>query len=330
MSDQSLTTGFFRIDNIWLQSMSRYYGQKRSVQLNLPIPGMEPFSHFDAWATLALYSTLDQKEPHKPVRIKPTALLELLRFTKVVADAEAGYESFPTQNYRMIEESLHRLRTVEVTLTWSKTEKKKGKVGRPKKLTFEKHTSVLWSYTYVYEDEEGEFTGEQLPPDEQANVNEALTLDNEPGPPIYRSDRRRYKELEYRISDDLIAGLRGAEGGIGYTPAPLRIFELRPKLQHNPTATKLLVWSLRQVRPEGEPIKIDMDKLVKFAGLKGRNASRNRDAIVNSLGLLQEYGVLEHLSYERKSNQVSFFRSKQWQLGGPSEAQEEGKDIDIT
>ena len=139
----------------------------------------------------------------------------------------------------MIEESLHRLRTVEVTLIWSKTEKKKGKVGRPRKLTFERHTSVLWSYTYIYEDEEGEFTGEQLPPGERANVNEALTLDNEPGPPIYRAGRR-YKELEYRISDDLIVGLRGAEGGIGYTPAPLRIFELRPKLQHNPTAEACL------------------------------------------------------------------------------------------
>jgi hypothetical protein len=324
MNNDSMTTGIFKIDNVWLQTMSHYYGQKRSVQLHLP--GMEPFTHFDAWATLALYSTLDPKEPHKPVRIKPTDLLKLLKFTKIVADAEAGYESFPTQNYRMIEESLHRLRTVELTLTWSKTEKKKGKSGRPRKLTFERHTSVLWAYTYIYEDDEGEFTGEQLPPGERVNVNEALTLDNEPGPPIYRADRRRYKEIEYRMSDELITGLRGADGGIGFTPAPLRIFELRPKLHDYPTATKLLVWSLRQVRPEGEPIKIDVDKLVVFTGLKGRNRSRNRESIINYLGMLQEYGVLEQVNYDRRNNQISFFRSKQWQFGGAIETKEEEKE----
>lgn len=321
MSNESMTTDFFNIDNIWLQSMSHYYGQKRSVQLHLP--GMEPFTHFDAWATLALYSTLNPKEPHKPVRIKPSKLLELLRFTKVIADAEAGYESFPTQNYRMIEESLHRLRTVEVTLTWSKTPKKKGQAGRPRKLTFERHTSVLWAYTYIYEDDEGEFTGDQLPPGERVNVNDALTLKNEPGPPIYRTDRRRYREIEYRMSDDLIVGLRGAEGGIGYTPAPLRIFELRPKLQGYPTATKLLVWSLREVRKEGEPIKIDIDKLVTRMGLKGRNKRRNRESIIHYLGMLQEYGVLEQVSCDPLTNQISFFRSQQWQLGGTIETEEE-------
>lgn len=324
MSDESST---FKIDNIWIQSMARYYGQKRSIQLHLPFPGMEPFTNFDAWATLALYSTLDPKDPKKPVRIKPTDLLKLLRFTKIIADELAGYESFPTQNYRMIEESLHRLRTVEVTIEWYLNKKKTGKTGGRQR--HEKHTSVLWTYTYIYEDDEGEFTGDQLPPGERVNVNDALTLKNEPGPPIYRADRRRYKEIEYRMSDDLITGLSGAENSIGYTLAPLKIFELRPKLQGNLIATKLLVWSLREQRKEGEPIKIDIDKLITRMGLKGRNKSRNRESIVTYLGMLQEYQVIEQLNYDRKTSQISFFQSKQWQLGGPSEAQEEGKDIDI-
>ena len=79
---------------------------KHEDTLQLALPGLAPFGAFDEWNVLGLYSLLDPEHPTAPVSTTYTELAETLQFSRVVSTALEGYETFPSETYDMVAESL--------------------------------------------------------------------------------------------------------------------------------------------------------------------------------------------------------------------------------
>lgn len=311
----------FRVDNWVIQNAPLTFGARRAgIQLHLP--GLEPFGPFDYWATLALYSLLDPKNPTAPVETTATELLTVLSFAREVSDALAGYETFPSEAYNLLEESLQRLFTVEVTWRnyWEvRTGKGSKKPGRPKKQWVEYHGRILVEYSFVYSP--GVEPPALLPASARVNVNKAKTTTGELGPAIWkRKEGPRPVGISYQLAPRLVNGLTGEDPNIGATIVPLRIFRLRSTFGAYPIATRLLLWVIRQT---GRDTTRHLDRLALELNVKGKDKRRNRETLKRFFAMLQTAGVVETFSTFLKDGEewVTFRKADFWHIERDKTAQ---------
>lgn len=311
MTKNQATT--FKVDNLFIQGVPALFGQKRAVQLALP--GLAPFGTFDLWATLALYSLLDPAKPEEEHQTTYTELLSILKFTRIVSEALGSFETFATGDYRLVEETLHRLFTVEVQTKGfyrvPVVNQRTGKPGRgrPRKRPVDYRGRILVTLRYIYPvDVE---SPDHLPPSKRRNVNQAKTLNGEPPPAIWqRTEGPRPVAVGFRFHPDLVEGLKG--GNIGATTIDLRIFGLRKTLGRNVTATRLLVWTLRQT---AQTMTRRLSGLADELNLEARQPSRSRAALVTAFGLLEDAGVVAAFSTEERDDgetYVTFTKAADW------------------
>jgi hypothetical protein len=303
----------FKVDNLFIQGVPALFGQKRAVQLALP--GLAPFGTFDLWATLALYSLLDPAKPEEEATTTYTELLEVLQFTRLVSEELGGAETFRTDEYRLVEDTLHRLFTVEVSRQGlyrvKVTDKKTGKPtkGRPRHHYVEFRGRILITLRYIYPPDVE--PPDLLPPARRKNVNRANTLNGELSPPIWkRVDGPKPKAIGFQFHPQLVKGIQGEM--IGATTLPLRIFGLRKTLGRNVTATRLLVWTLRQT---AQTMTRRLSGLAEELNLEAKQPSRSRAALVAAFGLLKDAGVVADFSTEERDDGdtwVTFTKAPDW------------------
>jgi hypothetical protein len=311
-----MTRQTFRVDNALIQTAPQLFASSRRTAVQLSLPGLTPFGPFDYWATLALYSLLDPERPGDPVQTTPTELLKTLDFAREVSDALAGYETFPSSAYELINDTLRRLFTVEVQLKnfWSV---KTGKAGRPKRQWVEYRGRILVSYQFTYAP--GVTPAHMLAAGRRRNVNTATTATGEAGPPIWREvEGPRPVGIEYRLSPDLIKGLSGEPGNIGATVLPVKIFNLRPTFAPYPIATRLLVWACRQT---AQTLTRYLDKLADELAVKGKDRRRNREAILRGFVMLKTAGVIEGFTVE--GDKITFAKAADWHFARAVEGDED-------
>lgn len=300
------TKATFRVDNQLIQHAPKLFGTRKpdaGVQLSLP-GDFAPFGPFDYWATVALYSLLDQDNPTESVKTTMTELVEVLEFTKE-ASRSLGYETFPSDAYEMVEGALHRLFTVEVNLRgfW------KGR-GRSKQWV-EYHGRILASFQYVYP--EGMTPASSLPASKRRNVNRSRDLTDK-APPIYRAtDGPRPVAIEYRFAPDMVEGLKGQR--IGATVFPMKVFALRPKIGRSPTATRLLFWVIRQASPV---IVRKVDGLANELDLDTKRVKRTREDLKAAFAMLKDAGVIDAFEVIERGDDgpvVSIKKAVAWHFG---------------
>ena len=304
----------FKVDNIFIQGVPDFFGQKRAA-VQLALPGLAPFGMFDLWSTLALYSLLDPAKPEDEATTTYTELLEVLQFSRLVSEELGGVETFRTDEYRLVEETLHRLFTVEVSRQGmykvKVTDKKTGKPtkGRPRHHYVEFRGRILITLRYIYPPDVE--PPDLLPPARRKNVNRSRTLNGEPSPPIWKLvDGPKPRAIGFRFHPDLVEGLKG--GNIGATTIDLRIFGLRKTLGRNVTATRLLVWTLRQT---AQTMTRRLSGLADELNLEAKQPSRSRAALVVAFGLLKEAGVVADFSTEERDDGdtwVTFTKAPDW------------------
>lgn len=294
----------FKVDNWLIQESYNLFGARRAGQMFLP--GMEPFGPFDLWATFALYSLLDPNNPTAAVETTPTELLETLEFAKTVSEALGGYATFTSEQYGLIEETLHRLYSVEVSLRGFYSVRAGGR-GRPAKQWVEYQGRILVEYAYIY-------PPDVTPPDhaprgKRVNVNRTKTTNGEPPPPIWKlADGPRPVGIMYRLSPRLTEGLQG--GNIGKTIFPLQLFKLRPQLQPYPIATRLLVWISRQTK---RAVSRTVDGLASEINVKGKDRRRTRKILLDYLALLKDLGVVK--TFAALGDRVTITKADAWHFG---------------
>lgn len=296
-----MTETTFKVDNWLIQESYNLFGARRTAA-QMFLPGMEPFGPFDLWATLALYSLLDPNNPTDAVETTPTELLETLEFAKTVSEALGGYATFTSEQYGLIEESLHRLYSVKVQLRGFYSVKTGGR-GRPSKQWVEYNERILVSYGYIY-------PPDVTPPEhtrgKRVNVNRTKTTNGDPPPPIWKlTDGPRPVGIRFRLSPDLVEGLQG--GRIGTTVFPLQIFKLRPQLINSPIATRLLVWITRQTK---RTFSRAIDGLASEINVKGKDSRRTRKTLLDYLALLKDLGIVE--GFAAVGDRVTITKADAW------------------
>lgn len=310
-------TDTFRVDNWLLQNAPSTYGKRRhkSESLQLHLPGLEPFAPFDYWATLAVYSLLDPKNPTAAIETTASELLELLHFAREVTNA-LGYATFPSDKYDLLDDSLQRLYSVEVH--WRnffeipKLDPKTGRRarGRPTGQWVEYNGRILQSYTYTWPP--GVTPPDALPKNQRVNVNRAKTDKGEAGPPIWKhADGTHPSGIRLQLATDLVKGLTRQEGNIGATVLPVRIFALRKTFGPIPTATYLLVWVCRQT---AKTMTRRLDGLAEELNVKGANRQRNRDTLATYFEMLKTAGVVTSFEVFEKEGEswVRFTKADEW------------------
>lgn len=300
----------FKVDNWLLQNVPTLYATQRyQSDIQLSLPGFEPFSQFDLWATLALYSLLDPKKPTASVNTTLTELAGVLGFAKKLSEA-TGYQTVKSKHFAMVEEALHRLYTVEVSLKGYYQTKagKDRKTKRPQYVDY--HGRILTEFAYIYA------PGVKPPEDRKASERENVNLDSEGKPiaalPIWKvktEKKVRPVGVIYTIGAQLVAGLAG--DNIQATTFPKRVFALRKTVGQKPTATRLLLWVIRQTKRE---LVIGRDKLeAQIAPLtprskKGHNKARQAEAIEDAFRVLKDEGVIESFDMRpQKDGRESFY-----------------------
>jgi len=305
----------FQIDNQLIQRAPTLFAPKLPSGVQMTLPGLDnqPLGPFDEWAAYALFALLDPQKPAAAVRTTPTRLIEVLGFAREVSNALAGYKTFSSDSYQMLEESLHRLYSVEIHRQDFWTVKTPGKKGRPKKQLVVFRGRILISYSYIYP--EGVTQADLLPSGQRVDINRArdLVID---APPIWKATTGPKPEgIEYRIHPELVRGLSGEDPHIGTTTMPFKIFDLRKTFGRNPTATRVLVWTIRQTNPN---VKIDIDALVHQFRMDNRQPGRNREGIIKGFSMLKEAGVVDDLTITEDTvtgkKSIQCHKVKDWYL----------------
>jgi hypothetical protein len=311
-------TKTFKVDNLWLQRTPTIITAKLNP-LQPILPGINlRLPAFDEWASYALYSLLDPENPTAPVYTTPTKLLERLGFARVISSALAGYETFPSDNYQMLEETLHRLYSVEIERFDYWRVRKPGQ-KRIRKQPVHYRGRFLTSYRLIYP--EGVTPADLLPPEERENVNTMKNLLPD-GPAIWKAKKGpRPEGIEYRIDPDLVKGLTKDDPNIGTTTMPFKIFDLYHKgFSQSYVSTRVLVWVMRQAK---ETMTRDIDGLIKELNLDTNHMKYMRNRVVNAFGLLKRERVVEAylINYEDSAGrgEITFTKSKDWYLTDPEE-----------
>ena len=101
---------------------------------------------------------------------------------------------------------------------------------------------------------------------------------------------------------------------------PFKIFELRKTFGRNPTATRVLVWVMRQA---ANTMPRHIDGLIKELNLDTNHMKYMRNRVVNPFGLLKRERVVEAylINYEDSAGrgEITFTKSKDWYLTDPEE-----------
>lgn len=310
-----MTRKTFQVDNTVMQKGPSFYSQNYKAG-QMYLPGFEPLGIFDHWATIALYSLLDPKNPSAPVRVKPTELLRVLEFAQVITSAQSDYTSdytvltFPTQNYRLVEESLNRLFTVEVNFEEFWKVKLPGQ-RRPRKQLVKFRGRILQHYAYWYP---GVTQPATLPHNERGrrvNVNSAKTATGETGSPVWKYKEAKVRPyIEYQFASQLVRGLTGEDPNIGATILPFKIFSLRRQFQKSTAATNLLFWVCRQTAPS---MTRKIDGLAAELNQNPDYPGRAHEAINEGFALLKKAGIVDNFKIEGLT--VAFQKNKDWPFG---------------
>lgn len=311
----------FKVDNQWLQRSPSLFAPKVTSPTQLSLPGItRQLTAFDEWASYALYALLDPNNPTAPVRMTTTEYLEILNFVRDISNSLGGYETFASDDYRMAVNSLHRLYSIELERLDYWNVKKPGQKGRPKNRLVEFKGRFLISYSLIYP--KGVTPAHLLPPEEREDMN--LMKDYIPdAPPIWRAKNRpRPDELEYRIHPDLVRGLTKEDPNIGFTYMPFKIFSLRPEFGRNPTATRVMMWVMRQT---ANSMTRDLDGLVNELNLDPKHRTYMKNQVIKGFEKLQKAGVITAFQVNTDNTfgkpEISFTKSKNWYLTDPEDNQ---------
>lgn len=311
----------FKVDNQLVQNVPQLFAsQRRSGQLFRQ--GLAPFGPFDYWATLAIYSLLDPDHPEYTIKTSYTELLRILEFARQVCNAQMGYETYPTAAYRLVEDSLQRLFSIEVQWRHFWKVKGPGKKSPRFRQWVEFRGRILSSYAFVYAP--GITPPALLPQAQRINVNRALDQGGDPGPPIYKlAAGPRPVAVEIGISSELVRGLTGEDPNIGATILPLQIFKLRERLGPYPIATRLMMWVCRQT---ARTTTRRLDGLVEELDIRGKDHKRNRESILESFRMLLQAGVVAEYQVEisraGEPLSVTFTKGAGWYFPRAAEGQE--------
>jgi hypothetical protein len=316
-----MTDDTFQVDNALLENLSLF--GKRTPSPDQPyLPGMEPLGPFDLWLTLGCYYLIDPLHPTEPRAVSLTSVLSTLDFSQTLARASSGYywQSYATDDYERVKEAFHRLRTVEFPV-WGYWRIATGKSRLKARKLVESYTGILSDYGYLYPDHLT--PPDQLPEASRRNVNRALTAKNEPGPPIFQRIDAKPEAIYFQMARPVVMALiEGEKNHIGTTIFHKDIFRFRRQFSRNFAATKLL---LRVIRQTNERWVIGLDKLVKQAGfIDDRQPTRNREATLQSLALLQEAHVIKGFSHDPKTDRVVVAKADQWHFPTLDEEDDEG------
>ena len=313
-----MTDDTFRVDNTFIENLSNF--GKRTPRPDQPyLPGMEPLGPFDLWLTLGCYYLIDPKKPAEPVFTSLTDVLSTLDFSRTLAQASSGYywQSYVADDYDRVKEAFHRLRTVEFPV-WGYWRIATGKNRRSRKLV-ESYTGILASYGYYYAADV--IPPDQLPESKRRNVNQALTVKNEPGPAILQRTDAKPEGVYFQMARPVVMALiEGEKEHIGATVFHKDVFLFRKQFARNFAATKLL---LRVIRQTSRRWPISLDKLVSQAGFADDGqTNRNRAATLKALELLTESHVIENFTHDQKTDQIVVFKTNRWHFPAISESEE--------
>lgn len=312
----------FGVSNEVIQAGPFIFGPTyKKSRLQMYLPGMEPpFGTFDYWATIGLYSLLDPGNPTAPVTVKPTQLLGVLDFARVITEAtdEDGpreFKTYPSQDYRLIEDTLNRLFTVEVRLEGHGVIHIPGQKGRPRKQVWQYRGRILQEYGKVWP--AGVTPPDALPPSERGrrrNVNQAKDpMTGEAGGPVWEFKKGHGPKpaaITYRLASRLVNGLTGEDPHIGATFLPTTIFELRRDFQKlGAAATNLLFWVCRQ-----RSLKMTraLAGLSAELNLNPDYPDRNHKAILKAFDLLLKAGIISEFKFNPKDQTVAFTKNPDW------------------
>lgn len=311
----------FKIDNQWLQRSPSLFAPKVTSLIQLSLPGMDRrLFAFDEWASYALYALLDPEDPNAPVRMTMTEFLETLGFVREISSFLGGYETFASDDYQTGVASLHRLYSAELERLDYWDVKKPGQKGRRDRRPVVFKGRFLISYSLIYP--KGVTEADLLPPEEREDIN--VTKNYIPdAPPIWKAKNRpRPESIEYRIHPDLVRGLTAEDPNIGFTYMPFKIFELRREFGRNPTATRVLIWVMRQAK---NAMTRDLDGLVKELRLDPEHKKYMKNQVIKSFEKLQKSGVIFTFQVNTDNTsgktELSFVKSKDWYLANPEDNQ---------
>jgi len=294
------------------------YLTKVKDPIQLTLPGLtRRLPPFVEWASYGLYSLLDPKNPTAPVRTTPTELLDVLGFARDFSSSLAGYETHTSDSYRMVEEALHLLYSIELE-RWDDWNVRYPGQKRRKRQTVHLFGRFLTSYKLIYP--EGVTSADFLPDEEREDINITKGLIPDARPIWRAKNGPRPEGIEYQIDPDLVRGLTKEDPNIGSTKMPFKIFELRKTFGRNPTATRVLVWVMRQA---ANSMTRDLDSLVRELKLDPDHMSYMRGQIIKAFEMLEKERVVESFSIQAVDSsgrgEVTFIKSKDWYLTEPKD-----------
>lgn len=316
----------FRVDNFFIMKSPEIFATTRRGRVDdrqLTLPGFPPpvFAPFDQWVTWGLYSLLNKDHPTDPVVIKPTVLLDVLQFARVVSDSLGGRETYQSDDYQSVKEAMHRLYSFEVRIAGryrAYVKRSKGK-GKRQYITVEYQGRILSSFTYVYA---GGKTVALTPKSKRVNVNTVeRTTTGERPPTIEVIEGEEPIAFSFTMAADLVRGMTGEGPNIGATIVPLKIFELRPFFGPYPIATRLLIWTAHQTDPH---MKRSLDGLARELNLDPSKPARNRETLLKGFELMKTHGVVaDFTTFDDEDGRpwVSFDKSPEWTFARQSKGQ---------
>lgn len=325
----------FLYDNVLAESAPELFALQKRPADQLFLPGLDkPLPPFAEWVTIGIYSLLNPDNPTGLIRTTPTELLEILEFARNTSSALGDKETFSSDQYQLIYESLDLLFTTEIrnitkgpwkrphTKDENKNSKKDKKSTKSDEFTFVFRGHILSSYTFVWPP--GVTPPEYLPDDKVVNISRSTS-----GRKILKlKDGTRPIGIELQLDPRLVAGLTG--NNIGATTVPFKIFQIRKDHPTNTTLKRLLMHVIRQTSQTMN--NQDLVKLTKRLGLNPRRVSQNRDNLVRCFEILQSYGVVTGFSINEDTTgkvKYSFTKSKDWYLEDQlDQGQEEAVIID--
>lgn len=320
----------FKVDNKIIEWGPKLFDLQKRPTEQLFLPGFEkPLPPFAEWVVYGLYALLDPMNPTAPIRTTPTELLEVLELARDVSAALGDKETYSSDQYRLINESLDLLFTTEIYQSgyWKnyippgEGKKKTKKDGKRYPIEFRGH--ILSSYTYIYPPEVT--PAEYLPEDEVENVSQSKHSNLKI---LKRKDGRRPIGIELQLDPRLVAGLTGQGQNIGATTIPFKIFEIRKAFPKNQTLKRLLLYVLRQTNKT--MTNQDLDKLAKRLELDTRRVSKTRSDLERAFEILKTNGVIFNfeVNTEDTSGKVkySFTKSPDWYLDNNPDLLEAGEE----